>query len=51
MKLILRHTGKDGQKKSTIGKLNVKYIEKIEFYEKKFSLLFPEFNVKFTKEK
>jgi hypothetical protein len=34
MKLILRHTGKEGQKKSTIGKLSMKYIEKIEFLRK-----------------
>jgi hypothetical protein len=51
MKLILRHTGKERQIKSTIGKLNVKYIGKIEFLQKKLSLLFHEFNVKFTKEK
>jgi hypothetical protein len=34
MKLILRHTGKERQKKSTIGKLNVKYIGKIEVLRK-----------------
>jgi hypothetical protein len=34
MKLILRHTGKERQKKSTIEKLNVKYIRKIEFLQK-----------------
>jgi hypothetical protein len=34
MKLLLRHIGKERQKKSTIGKLNVKYIGKIEFPRK-----------------
>jgi hypothetical protein len=34
MILILRHTGKERQKKSMIGKLNVKYIGEIEFLRK-----------------
>jgi hypothetical protein len=40
------------KKKSTIEKLSVKYIGKIEFLRKEtFSLLFPEFNVKLKKKK
>jgi hypothetical protein len=47
-----RHTGKQIKKYYSIEKLSVKYIEKIEFLQKEtLSLLFSEFNVKFTKYK
>jgi hypothetical protein len=43
---------KTNKKNYTIEKLSVKYIEKIEFLQKEtLSLLFYEFNVKFTKNK